>query len=267
MITFLKIIFVILCIIVGFFFLLFQLAIIAVVPVAFILEVIAVILIWYLVKVYKKNKNAGDVKVNVEVKENQKFDEINETNKWKRKSFSERYYNEFNETDRKVFNGMIIFILIMLLILPFLIQVEEEEEVEETSSSETSVVVDEVAEEEIEEEETEEIVEEIKYISVTVDQLEEALDNNAAAAKAKYINQYVAVTGRLSTIDSDLKYIYIRAINAYDFIGINCQIESEEQKNTILQLNTDDIVIVKGKITIVGEVLGYSLDIIEISKK
>lgn len=107
----------------------------------------------------------------------------------------------------------------------------------------------------------------IEYTSITVDQLEEALKNNAATAKDTYNGKYLEITGRLGTIDADLKYIsLLSTTNQFDLTGIHCSIKNEGQKNIVKTLSKDDTIIVKGKITNVGEVLGYYLDITEITK-
>ena len=107
----------------------------------------------------------------------------------------------------------------------------------------------------------------IEYKKVSIDELDEALDNNAAAAKDTYNGQYLEVTGRLGVIDSDLKYISLYSTtNQFDFVGMNCYIKNTEQKEIVKTLSKDDTIVVKGKITSVGEVLGYSLDITEIVK-
>lgn len=107
----------------------------------------------------------------------------------------------------------------------------------------------------------------IEYTAVTVDELEDALSNNAAAAKDTYNNKYLEITGRLGTIDSDLQYIsLLSTTNEFDLTGIHCSIKNEEQKNIVKTLSKDDTITVRGKITDVGEVLGYYLDITEIVK-
>lgn len=107
----------------------------------------------------------------------------------------------------------------------------------------------------------------IEYTAKTVDELKEDLKNNAATAKEKYNGKYLELKGRLGTIDADLKYISLLSANdKFDFTGIHCTIKNEEQKNVIKTLNKDDTIIVKGKITNVGEVLGYYLDITEVAK-
>lgn len=110
--------------------------------------------------------------------------------------------------------------------------------------------------------------EKIEYITVNIDELEDALEENAASAKDKYLGKNLKITGRLGVIDSDLKYIGLYSTtDKWDLVGVHCTIKSNEQKEKIKKLKKDDTIIVKGKITNVGEILGYSLDIEEISKK
>lgn len=112
---------------------------------------------------------------------------------------------------------------------------------------------------------TEKQEENIEYITLTVDDLEQALDDNAAAAKDTYYKKYVEFTGKLSNIDSDLKYISVKSsTKEFDFNSIHCTIKSNEQKEIIKTLKTDDEITIRGKVTDVGEVLGYYVDIIEI---
>lgn len=107
----------------------------------------------------------------------------------------------------------------------------------------------------------------IEYTVVDIDELEDALTNNAAAAKDKYKGKYLEIKGRLGTIDSDLKYISLLSItDEWDISGIHCSIKNNEQKEVVKTLSKDQTITIKGKITDVGEVLGYYLDIIEISK-
>lgn len=105
----------------------------------------------------------------------------------------------------------------------------------------------------------------IEYIKVSKDDLDEALENNAAAAKDTYNKKYVELTGKLGTIDSDLKYISLMSsTDEWDLRGIHCTIKNNDQKEIIKTLAKDQEITIKGKITNVGEVLGYYLDITEI---
>ncbi len=104
-----------------------------------------------------------------------------------------------------------------------------------------------------------------EYISYNVSELNSDLEANALSASDKYKDQYVELTGQLSNIDSSGQYISIKdPTDEWDFIGIQCYIKNDDQLNVVKSLSTDDMVIVKGKIKEVGEVLGYSLDIDEI---
>lgn len=104
-----------------------------------------------------------------------------------------------------------------------------------------------------------------EYLKVDIDTLDDALENNAAAAKDTYDGKYVEITGRLGTIDSDLKYISLLSItDEWDFSGVHCSIKNSATREVVKTLSKDQTITVKGKITDVGEVLGYYLDIDEI---
>lgn len=113
---------------------------------------------------------------------------------------------------------------------------------------------------------TEEQQENIVYTVYTVSQMMNDLDTNALKAETTYKNQYVEITGKLNNIDSSGKYITLYPDdNEWAFIGVQCYIKSDEQKEKIMEMSTGDIVTLKGKVISVGEVLGYSLDIDEIN--
>ena len=110
--------------------------------------------------------------------------------------------------------------------------------------------------------------EDISYTAYTVDQLMEDLNKNAANASGVYKDQYVELTGRLAVIDSDGKYISIHPLkDKWTIIGVQCSIENEEQKNAVMQMAIDDTIVVRGKITGVGEIFGYYLDMDSIERK
>ncbi len=108
----------------------------------------------------------------------------------------------------------------------------------------------------------------VEYQKVDIDELEDALEENAAAAKDKYNGKYLEITGRLGTIDSDLKYISVLSnTDEWDLVGVHCTIKNAKTKDVVKTLKKDQTIVVKGKITDVGEVLGYYLDIDEIIAK
>ena len=94
------------------------------------------------------------------------------------------------------------------------------------------------------------------------------LENNALSASEKYKEKYIEIKGKLETIDSSGKYISVKSLRKNSiFSTIRCDIKDDSQKTEIMKLNKGDVIIVKGKIKSVGEIIGYSLDISEIQKE
>lgn len=109
--------------------------------------------------------------------------------------------------------------------------------------------------------------EKITYEAYDVDQLLNDLDNNAMKASETYKDQYVKLTGFLGTIDSDGSYISIMPLHdEFAILGVQCYLTDDAQKKVISELSSGDKIIVKGKITEVGEIMGYSLDMDAIKK-
>lgn len=106
--------------------------------------------------------------------------------------------------------------------------------------------------------------ESIEYTSVSVNDMMDALNNNAMGASDKYKGKYLEITGKLTNIDAAGKYIDLMADGDFEIIGVQCYIKSDDQKSKIASMSKGDTVTLKGKCTDVGEVLGYSLDITEI---
>ena len=105
----------------------------------------------------------------------------------------------------------------------------------------------------------------IHYQSVTVKQLFDELEANALRAEKTYQDAYVAVTGKLSTIDSDGSYITIIASNdEWGFESVHCSITDDNQMDKIINFNKGDKITVYGQITTIGEIIGYGLDITDI---
>lgn len=66
----------------------------------------------------------------------------------------------------------------------------------------------------------------------------------------------------LCTIDSDMRYISI-VPDQYSILGVHCTLKRNDkaQESYVMNLSKDQLVTVYGKITDVGEVLGYSMDV------
>lgn len=109
--------------------------------------------------------------------------------------------------------------------------------------------------------------EKIEYLICSVDEMMDLLSSNALKAEKTYQEAYIEVTGRVCVIDSDGNYISLYPINdEWAFIGVQCYIKNEEQLNHVLNLKTDDNITVRIKCKSIGEVMGYSGDIVEFVK-
>ena len=109
------------------------------------------------------------------------------------------------------------------------------------------------------------IQEPINYIAVSVTDMIDSLNTNALKAEKTYDGQYLEVTGRLGNIDSNGSYITLYG-GDFDFTGVQCYIQNDEQLNFIMDMVDDNTYTVRVKITDVGEILGYQADIIEFVK-
>jgi hypothetical protein len=102
-----------------------------------------------------------------------------------------------------------------------------------------------------------------KYTKVDLQQMLDELNENALKAEKNYNNAYVEVTGKIANFDSDGSYITIEPINAdeWNFETVMCNIKNKDQLDILLEKSKGDKVTIKGKITSIGEVLGYSITI------
>ena len=93
------------------------------------------------------------------------------------------------------------------------------------------------------------------------------LKSNALKAEKNYKNKYVEITGNITNFDSEGSYISIESLSAGDFNldTIMCTIQNETQRDMLLEKSTGDTITIKGKVTSVGEILGYTVKIEEIA--
>ena len=102
----------------------------------------------------------------------------------------------------------------------------------------------------------------VTYTAYSVGQLMDDLDSNALKAESTYQDQYVELTGRLNVIDSDGDYISIvPQDDQFAILGVQCYLQTEEQRQQVLDMQIDQVITGRGQITSVGEVMGYSLDV------
>lgn len=104
----------------------------------------------------------------------------------------------------------------------------------------------------------------VSYTHYNVTDLFDALSANALKAEKTFQDQYVELEGYLSVIDSDGKYIGIGAKSTdYEYLlqSVTCYVKNSTQLEQILDMSIGDPIVVRGQVTEIGEVLGYSLNI------
>lgn len=107
----------------------------------------------------------------------------------------------------------------------------------------------------------------VVYTEVTVESLYNDLRQNAYAASVNHNEQYHAVRGKIGTIDSSGKYFVLEEASVeYWAESVHCSIKSEQALQDLATVITGEVVTVYGKITTVGEILGYYMDAYSIAK-
>lgn len=107
----------------------------------------------------------------------------------------------------------------------------------------------------------------IQYEQVDLQAMLDELDANSMRAEDKYQDKYIEITGEIRNFDSDGKYISIIPCGAsrLTFDTVLCDLTDPTQKAFLLEKNVGDVVTIRGKVTTIGEVIGYHVKIAEIS--
>ena len=99
------------------------------------------------------------------------------------------------------------------------------------------------------------------YRNASAGELIDALDNNALNAKQTYEKANIRLSGTLSNIDASGKYFNLSDGDSFSFTSIQCFIKNDETRDRIASAAKGDTLTVCGKVTMVGEILGYSIDV------
>lgn len=103
------------------------------------------------------------------------------------------------------------------------------------------------------------------YANADINVLIREAKTNAAAANKNYKGKDVKIVGGiLGNIDSDLSYISIDGTNRdFSFLHVRCSIKSKnkELQDAVLKLKKGQAVTVYGRVTDVGDMMGYYLDL------
>ena len=93
-------------------------------------------------------------------------------------------------------------------------------------------------------------------------------ENNAVKAQSTYKNKWFEISGILGTIDSDGYYFYLREDDyLFSTFSVRCKIPSEKRNIIIDKLEEKhhgQRVTLKGKVTDMGETMGYEVTIVDI---
>lgn len=99
-------------------------------------------------------------------------------------------------------------------------------------------------------------------MEVTSRKMIDDLEGNALKASNTYKGKRVTVTGYVGNIDSGGKYFSVDPeTNAFILAGVTADVRSEEHRAALAELSKNDKVTVTGKVTLVGEILGYRIDV------
>lgn len=100
------------------------------------------------------------------------------------------------------------------------------------------------------------------YVEADIDVLLDDAKNNAAKANRNYKGKYVKiVNGSVFNIESNARYVSLEGSDQFTLLHVQCYPKNDSVKNAMLNLSKGQFVTVYGKITDVGEILGYSLDL------
>ena len=119
--------------------------------------------------------------------------------------------------------------------------------------------------------ETESAVEETptEFMQASVEKMLSDLSQNEMRAQKTYGGKYMEVTGTLGSMDSEGEYFSLDD-NSFGLLSVHCKIPKSNREaitNKLIELEKGDIIVVKGKITDMGEIMGYNLTVIDVTRK
>lgn len=98
-------------------------------------------------------------------------------------------------------------------------------------------------------------------LELTTETIIDALNENALKASKTYKDKRARLTGKLTSIDAQGKYIILSSTkDQYSLRTVKCYIDASHE-DTVMQLRVGQMITVVGIITSVGEVIGYTFDV------
>lgn len=120
--------------------------------------------------------------------------------------------------------------------------------------------------------ESESVIEEetpTEFMQATVETMLSDLRQNEMRAQKKYGGKYMEVTGTLGSMDSEGEYFSLDD-NSFGILDIHCKIPKNKREkitDKLINMEKGDVIVVKGKITDMGEIMGYHLTVIDVRRK
>lgn len=116
-------------------------------------------------------------------------------------------------------------------------------------------------------EDIKEMTNSIEYKKETATTMMDELREHPVKAQKKYMGEYVEVEGKLELMDSEGEYFNLDFWFIQSFKCIIPEKNKSYITDKLCDMNDGDIVIVRGKITDMGEVMGYELTVSDVKKK
>ena len=106
--------------------------------------------------------------------------------------------------------------------------------------------------------------------NVTVGEMTKVLNENEMRAQKMFAGKWFQITGYLGNMDSEGEYFTLESNSARIFsTDVTCNIPSDKRKpitEKLVNMNKGDKIKVKGKVTDMGEIMGYTVSIIDVVK-
>lgn len=103
------------------------------------------------------------------------------------------------------------------------------------------------------------------FEKITVQELYDELSNNALRAETMFQDKLLEVSGYICSTDSDGKYFTIASTpDSWDINTLMCDFADDTQRQVFMNMNKGDSITVRVKIKSIGEIIGYTADLIEI---
>ena len=101
------------------------------------------------------------------------------------------------------------------------------------------------------------------YETAGIEEMITEVEGNALKANKIYKGKYVKiVNGSIGTIESDGDYFTLESHNAaFTLLGVKVRPQNSTQRNKLAEFSKDDPVTVYGKVTDVGEIMGYTVSL------